>query len=283
MNLTIADLIDLDRYPLDREGSPAWHALVEDCKQQHEEQGAANLQGFIRSAAVPLLAAEANGLLPAGYRKRRMRTAFFRDDEPEFPEDHPRRRRWPEDLTQVASDQIPDGTLIRTIYEWDPLTRFIGAVEERPTLYRMADEFQALNLIALGEGNMQPWHFDANDFTITLLLQASEGGGAFVFATELRENGLADYDSIKRIYDGDTSLLRTVPRDAGTLTLFRGRNAFHVVTPVEGTTPRITAIMTYDEKPDCVASERGNSFIYGPRVEEIYRRRREAAPEAQSV
>ena len=35
--------------------------------------------------------------------------------------------------------------------------------------------------------------------------------------------------------------------------------------------------MTYDEKPDCVASERGNTFIYGPRVAEIYRQRREAA------
>lgn len=273
----IADLIDLDRYPLDREGSPAWHALIAECRRQHEVQGAANLRGFIRPAAVSLLAEEARAILPEGYTKDRVRTAFFRDDDPEFPEGHPRRRLWPECLTQVASDQIGGGTLIRRIYEWDPLTRFIGAVEDRPTLHRMADEFQALNLVAIGEGHMQPWHFDANDFTITLLLQASEGGGEFVFATELRQDGLADHDAIARIFDGDRTLLRTVPRDAGTLTLFRGRNAFHAVTKVEGRTPRITAIMTYDEKPDCHASERGNCFIYGPRVAEIYRRRREAA------
>ena len=69
----------------------------------------------------------------------------------------------------------------------------------------------------------------------------------------------------------------TLPREAGTLTLFRGRNHFHAVTPVEGPARRVTAILTYDERPDCIGSERGNTFIYGPRVAEIYRRRREAA------
>ena len=274
---TIADLIDLDHYPLDRQGSPEWQALVDDCKRQYAVQGAANLHGFVRAQALPHLAAEAKRLLPNGIKKKRVRTAFFHVDEPEYPEGHPRRRQWPDDLLQLAYDQIPDDALIRAIYEWDPLTEFIRVVEGRDTLYRMADEFQALNLTALADGEMQPWHFDANDFTITLLLQASEEGGAFNYATELREDGKPDYDAIARIFDGDMTLVRTLERSAGTLTLFRGRNAFHVVTPVKGSAERITAIMTYDEKPDCIASERGNTFIYGPRVAEIYRRRREAA------
>ena len=274
---TIADLIDLERYPLDRQGSPEWQALVDACKHQYAVQGAANLHGFVRAQALPRLAEEAKRLLPNGIKKKRVRTAFFHIDEPEYPEGHPRRRQWPDELLQLAYDQIPADALIRAIYEWDPLTEFIRVVEERDTLYRMADEFQALNLTALADGEMQPWHFDANDFTITLLLQASEEGGAFNYATELREDGKPDYDAIARIFDGDMSLVRTLERSAGTLTLFRGRNAFHVVTPVKGSAERITAIMTYDEKPDCIASERGNTFIYGPRVAEIYRRRREAA------
>ncbi len=274
---TIADLIDLDRYPLDRIGSPAWQALIDDCKDQYARQGAANLHGFVRAEAIGPLAEEAKHLLRNGLKKKRLRTAFFHEDEPEYPEGHPRRRQWPDDVLQLAYDQIPDDAMIRTIYEWDPLTEFIRVVEERDTLYRMADEFQALNLTALADGEMQPWHFDANDFTITLLLQASESGGDFNYATELRHDGNPDYNAISRIFDGDMSEVRTLERGAGTLTLFRGRNAFHVVTPCMGKDQRITAIMTYDEKPDCVASERGNTFIYGPRVAEIYRRRREAA------
>ncbi len=274
---SIADLIDLDRYPLDRIGSPQWQALIDDCRRQYAKQGAANLHGFVRQEALPALAEEAKHLLKGGLKKKRVRTAFFHEDEPEYPEGHPRRRQWPDDVLQLAYDQIPVDALIRTIYEWDPLTEFIRVVEGRDTLYRMADEFQALNLTALADGEMQPWHFDANDFTITLLLQASEEGGDFNYATELRQDGNPDYETISRIFDGDMSKVRTLERGAGTLTLFRGRNAFHVVTPVKGKDQRITAIMTYDEKPDCVAGERGNTFIYGPRVAEIYRRRREAA------
>ena len=282
MNISsgIASLVDLERYPLDRPGTPAWQALVDDCRRQHEAVGAANLQGFVRPAAVAPLAAEANRLLQRGYQKTHYRSAFFRDDDPSLPADHPRRRMWVEGSLQLADDQIGPDTLIRAIYAWDPLTEFIAAVEERAALYRMADEFQALNIIAHGEGEQLPWHFDVNDFTITLLLQAPVAGGAFVYAPELRRDGEPDYDAIRAIFEGDMGRVRSLPRLAGTLTLFRGRNHFHAVTPVEGTVPRVTAILTYDEKPDCVSTERGNTFIYGPRVAEIYRRRREAAAAA---
>ena len=81
----IEDLIYLERYPLDRIGSPGWQALVEDCKRQYAYQGAANLHGFVRADALPLLAAEAKAMLPNGIKKKRVRTAFFHEDEPQYP------------------------------------------------------------------------------------------------------------------------------------------------------------------------------------------------------
>jgi len=269
-------LIDLDRYPLDRPGSPAWRALVDDCRRRHEAVGAANLPGFLRADAVPRLATEAGVLLEHAYQKTHYRTAFFREDDPSLPPDDPRRRMWVEGSLQLASDLIGPETLIRSIYAWEPLTAFVAAVEGRERLYPMADEFQALNIIAHGDGEQLPWHFDVNSFTVTLLLQAPDAGGAFVYAPDLKRDGEPDLPAIRAIFDGAMSRVRTLPRQAGTLTLFRGRNHFHAVTPVEGPARRVTAILTYDERPDCVGSERGNTFIYGPRVAEIYRRRREA-------
>ncbi len=273
-----ADLIDLDRYPLDRPDSAGWKALVAHCRRQHETLGAANLAGFIRAGALERLAAEAVGLLPSGYQKTQIRTAFYTGDDPSLPESHPRRRMLVEGCLQLADDQIGPDTLIRAIYAWQPLTDFIAAVEGKDRLYPMADEFQALNIIAHGDGEQLPWHFDVNDFTVTLLLQASEAGGDFVFAPDMKTGGEPIWAAIGAILEGNTGWVKTLPRAAGTLTLFRGRNAFHAVTPVAGATPRVTAILTYDERPDCVSTERGNSFVYGPRVADIYRRRREAAP-----
>ncbi len=65
----------------------------------------------------------------------------------------------------------------------------------------------------------------------------------------MRDGPEVDFESMQKIFDGDESQLRRPSRNAGTLTLFRGRNAFHAVTPVAGKTPRITAILTYDEQP----------------------------------
>ena len=109
---------------------------------------------------------------------------------------------------------------------------------------------------------------------MTLLLQDAEAGGDFVFASDIRTAEDQNYDQVKRVFDGDVGSVRSLPRAAGTLTLFRGRNSLHAVTPVEGSKERVTAILTYDTRPDCVASERGNTYLYGPRVEQIYRMRK---------
>lgn len=273
--LTIPDLIDLDRYPLDQPDSAAYAALVAQCQAMHREQDCANLTGFTRPDALLSLADEAKSLLEHGYQKSQLRTAMFDHGDPDKPEDHPAQRMFREGSLQLADDQIGK-TLIRTIYEWQPLTDFLAAVENKEQLHPMADEFQALNIIQQSHGDSLPWHFDVNHFTITLLLQASESGGDFVFVPDMRDGPDVDYESMQKIFDGDESQLRRPSRDAGTLTLFRGRNAFHAVTPVAGKTPRITAILTYDEQPDCVSSARGNTFVYGPRVEAIYRKRNQA-------
>lgn len=67
---------------------------------------------------------------------------------------------------------------------------------------------------------------------------------------------------------------QTFSRGAGTLTLFRGGYSLHGVTEVKGNKPRVTAIVTYNEEPGCVASDEVNIRIYGQRVERILAERR---------
>jgi len=275
--MQIDELLDLEHYPLDRPGSDGWNELVEVCRAMHEEGGCANLPGFIRPDALPALVHEAQGLLANGYRKSHLRTALFNHGDPNRPQGHPARRIFRENSLQVASDQIGT-TLIRRIYEWQPLTDFVAAVEGCEVLYRMADAYQALNLIAHENGNGLPWHFDVNDMTVTLLLQASEAGGEFVFVPDMRNHEETFFEPMARLFDGDTTMIHRTDRADGTLTLFHGHDALHAVTPVEGKTSRISAILTYDERPDCVSSERGHVMVYGPRVEAV--QRRQAAREA---
>jgi len=269
----VAPLVDLDRFPLDRPGTDAYRDLVAASQAMHETEGACNLEGFLRPQALTRLQDEADSLLENGYRKSYMRNAFFSRDDPSLATDHPRRRFWRADSLQIADDQIGPDTLIRQLYLWRPLIDFVAAVEGCDTLYPMADEFQALNIIAHDDGEGLPWHYDTNNFTVTLLLRAPDAGGAFAFAPDMRDDDDPEMTAVRRVFAGDPDLVHRPWRDAGTLTLFRGRRSLHRVDPVEGNTPRVTAILTYDQAPDCVAGPERNIIIYGPRVEAIYRER----------
>ena len=83
----IGDLIDLERYPLDRTDGEAWVMLVERCRTAHREDGCANLPGFVRADALAAFAREASALLERhGYRKstcgRRCSTRAIRRNPP---------------------------------------------------------------------------------------------------------------------------------------------------------------------------------------------------------
>ena len=45
-------ILDLDRYPLDQPGTPAWEALVAKCRADLAKDGMYNLPGFVRAEAL---------------------------------------------------------------------------------------------------------------------------------------------------------------------------------------------------------------------------------------
>ena len=71
-------------------------------------------------------------------------------------------------------------------------------------------------------------------------------------------------------HEGDMRL----PRTPGTLTLFLAENAMHRVTEVNGQRPRISADYSYDVVPDRYAAYDANVTVYGPRLAELFARRR---------
>ena len=272
----VARLVDLERYPIHDLDSAQTRSLIAEWRAEFDRTGACNLRGFVTPEGAAELAAEATALLPLAHR--RAWTRNFLDEmegDPSRPADHPGHRLWTSFATQLADDQIGPETGLRQLYEWDALTEFIARVQGKRKLYRFADEFQALNIIALGDGDDSAWHFDDNECTVTLLLQEPEAGGDFVYGRNTMDlDGNIDLEEVKRLFDAPLEELERLERSAGTLTLFRGGHSLHAVRPVRGSRQRITSIMTYDPDPDRVSNDRTNCAIYGPRVERILNERR---------
>ena len=272
-----ARLVDLDRHPIHDLDGARGRELIATSRAEFERTGACNLQGFVTPHAAAELAAEAEGLMPLAYRKTYTCNFLFEaEPDPSRLADHPGNRFWTWSSAQLADDQIGPATGLRQLYEWEALTELVAKVQGKIKLYRFADEFQALNVIAIGEGERGVWHHDSNECTVTLLLQAPEAGGEFVYGPDTRApDGRVDLDAVRHLIEARGRGAQPAgARQRHPHLVPGGGRSLHGVLPVRGPRERIRAILTYDPDPARVASDDTNRRIYGRRVERILDERR---------
>lgn len=113
------------------------------------------------------------------------------------------------------------------------------------------------------EGNGFPWHFDTNNYTVTLAIQNAEQGGAFEYSPWVRTPTDERYDVVERVLDGDQSLIHTLHLRPGDLQIFKGRYSLHRVTPLAGPTRRYVAIFSFAEHEGMVGSPERTAQLYG--------------------
>lgn len=264
-----ADLIDLDRYPILDLDSAAGSKLVAEVQARMKETVLCALPGFLKASVMPRLAAESEALVPLAYRGPHEASPYFYNygsDLASLPEDHPRRRKTPRKLSQVAYDLVPETALVRRLYEWEPLATFLARCLGVPRLWRCADRFQGLNLSVMEEGGCQQWHFDTNESNITLLMQAAEEGGEFEYVPLIRSAENENFDEVKKVLNGDRSRIVRLAQEPGMLVLFRGHHSIHRVAPCRGKRRRLQSILAYNARPGVVGSHASNLLHYGPRV-----------------
>ena len=107
------------------------------------------------------------------------------------------------------------------------------------------------------------WHFDTNEFTITMLLNAAESGGHFEYVPNLRTAEGECYADVSKVLEGDSSRVIRLDLEPGDLQLFLGRFSLHRVTKNSGSTDRLLLIMSYAERPGMIGSLHRTRELYG--------------------
>jgi len=253
--LTPDRFVDLARYPVDRLDAPEGRRLVAELREILELKGACRLPGFVRPEIAAIMAEEMEALSAQAGRGRSEINPYEFDPDldaeteaAKYPENHPRRRLLRRSFRVLPYKDLPDATAIRRLYHWEALPPLLAGILGFPRMYRFDDEYQAINVLYMGEGGEQQWHFDSNDFTITLMMQKPERGGSFQYAPNIRTPKNENYDAVAKLLDGDLegSKVVTVPIEAGDLMVFRGKYSMHRATPVEGARDRILAVLCFD-------------------------------------
>lgn len=260
---SMQDAVDLRRYPLDRSESAEWVALVERCRAALRRDGMFNLEGFMPPAAAHA-AAEALAQQFAGeaFRHARTHNIYFRDDIPGLAPDHPALARFETSNDTLCWDQLA-GTALDRLYRWPAFARFLAATMGRAALYPMDDPLAGLNVMSYGPGQALNWHFDRAEFTTTLLLQAPETGGAFLYRRDLRSGDDFAPEGVARLLAGEDPEVRTLRLTPGTLNVFKGRNTAHRVNEVQGPRTRIIAVFSFFEEQGVAMSPDERRGFYG--------------------
>lgn len=255
------DLLDLDRYPVDRREAAA--ELAERCRRDLARTGMFNLDGFVRPDAIRRAVEEIAPLTStAAFTHQRSHNVYFLKEVPGLRDDHPALTRFQTINHTLCGDQLA-GSIIERIYEWAPLVDFIAHVLEVSRLHLMDDPLARVNVLEYRPGEALNWHFDRSRYTTTLLIRAAEEGGEFQYRSNLRSDDDPNYEAVGRLLQGQDVGVRVNPLEAGTLNIFAGKNTLHRVSTVRGACSRLVAVFSYYDRPGVTFSEKERLGFYG--------------------
>lgn len=260
----IERVVDTARYPLAEPESSAWQDVIIGAHRDLHDTGCCVLPGFIRPELAGELRKECARIAPLAHYDVETVNAYNIDVNANLPADHPGRITLERGNAFVARDQIPGDFIIHQLYTSPLFQRFIARCVQLPEVHPLADPLAGLCLNVVNPGMEHPWHFDTNEFAVSMLTQLPEGGGVFQYCPDIRSSESENFGDVRAVLTGGAGhLVRSLTLRPGDLQLFKGRFSLHRVTAVEGETARHTAIFAYSERPGVMGSVSRTKQIFG--------------------
>jgi hypothetical protein len=260
----LARMVDIGRYRLTDPGGAGWRSAVTAVRDDLNATGCSVLTDFVRPTVSAALREEGEAIAPHAHYEVSMVNVYNIAADRSLPEDHPGRIPLHRGNAFVARDRIPEGFLIQRLYSSGLFQRFVAACFGLPGVHELADPLSGLVLNVVRPGMEHPWHFDTNEFTVSLLTQEAEAGGVFEYCPGIRSVDDENPDAVRGVMRGERGdLVRRLTLRPGDLQLFKGRYSLHRVSPVEGGTDRHTAIFAYSERPGVIGNVARTRQLFG--------------------
>ena len=257
-------VVDTDRYPLSDPDGPEWRAVVARTRAELDAVGCCVLPDFVRRDLRTELERECAEIAPLAYTKTEQVNAYNIALDTPLPADHPGRVIMERGNAFVARDQIPADTIVHRLYRSTLFQRFVADCFALPALHELADPLSGLTLNVIAPGRAHPWHFDTNEFTVSMLIRPADQAGVFEYCPNIRSAEAENLTDVAAVLAGrGEHLVRRLELRPGDLQLFRGRYSLHRVSTVRGERARHTAIFAYSERPGVLGSAERTRQLFG--------------------
>ncbi|WP_420333705.1 HalD/BesD family halogenase [Roseibium sp.] len=239
--------VDLDAWPIHEPERADYARQVAGVRKSLQEVGCARIDGFIRPDYRQAFHKEVNEVAPSAHFSTSSINPYFTPDDPDLPASHPRRRYAENTNGFVAMDRFEQNGLSLSLYRNPAFQRFIADCLEEETLFTFDDPLAGVVVNVMKEGQQLAWHYDTNEFIVSLLTRKPHEGGAFEYVPDLRQPGDECYDEVEKVLDGHSERVRSLSLELGDLQIFKGRFSLHRV--VKGLGERHTVIFGYAKEP----------------------------------
>ena len=265
MTFELSNLLDLERYPLDDQASPARLAAVETARDALRREGCAVIPGLVRTAGLADLRAEILAAKDQTHFSTQVINPYFHfHHNDDFPDRHPMNTFLERSSGFIPGDAWSADGAMETVFRSGSVTAFIAECLEIDELHCYADPLAGLTSNILDPGQQFTWHFDTNEFAVTVLVDEADEGGLFEYVPAIRSDGDEGFDAIQAVLEGGREGVRTLDLRPGDLQIFRGRHSLHRVSRVpEGSAPRHAAIYAYTAEPGVIGRVERTMQLFG--------------------
>ncbi len=243
--MSLSEIVDLDRYPIDGSNPDTRTALIATCREQLTAVGAAVLEGFVLPKALARIVGHVDPLAPLAFHKVKRHNVYLDADDPDYPDDHPRNAKETTTSATLGNHHLQRCADLQALYASDAFKAFVAEALGYEHLFPYQDAVSGVNVLFYPPGTTLGWHFDNAAFTTTLMIREAASGAAFEFVPFLRTDTDRAFDAIAALRSGERTGVKELRQTDGTLVLFKGSRTVHRVTAVEGSTTRLLATMTF--------------------------------------
>ena len=256
-------LINLSDYPIDQP-SGKLSKVIDRVRADLEKDGCAIIRGFLSKEGVSELIKETTDVAHLAHHSSALTNAYFTADDPSLPKSHPKRQFFERSNAFIPADNFAKSGALRSIFDHEGFDEFIRAClnEPKDKFFRYADPLADAIVNVSTEGYGFPWHFDTNNYTVTLAIQNATEGGEFEYAPMIRHKD-ENFTEVSKVLKDQSKMVKSVVLQPGDLQLFKGRYSLHRVAPLKGSVPRYVAILSYVEEENMVGSVERTKQLYG--------------------
>ena len=261
----LAAMINVDCYPLHKPASALYRSAVDSARQGLRDAGCAVIKDLVNADTVRTLSNEIVERKPAThFSTQNMNPYFHTELNDAFPGRHPVNTFIERSSGFIPGDAWDTTCTMDALFRSPELSSFLADCLEIDELHCYADPLAGLTANILEPGQQFTWHFDTNEFAVTILVDEADAGGLFEFVPNIRSHDDEGFDRIQAVLEGDRSDVVTLDLRPGDLQIFRGRYSLHSVTRVpDHSRSRHAAIFAYTEQPGVIGRVTRTRQLFG--------------------